>query len=83
MRGQEPADAPLVAWAGAIAGGAESCKLAFGTEAGFFAERGLATVVIGPGDMARDGHKPDEGLDRAQLAACDAMLDRLRTALGR
>ncbi len=71
----------MVKWACGIGGDTATCKVAFGTEAGFFAERGLPTVVIGPGDMARDGHKPDEGLDRADLAACDAMLERVRTDL--
>lgn len=52
-------------------------QVEFGTEAGYFAELGLDVVVIGPGDMARDGHKPDEGLDIADLAACDAMMDRI------
>ncbi len=74
---------PVVKWACRIAGDTATCKVAFGTEAGFFADHGLPTVVIGPGDMARDGHKLDEGLDRAELAACDAMLERLRTDLSR
>jgi acetylornithine deacetylase len=37
--------------------------------------------VIGPGDMARDGHKADEGVDLSELAACDAMMDRILTDL--
>jgi len=49
----------------------------FGTEAGYFAGLGLNAVVCGPGDMSRDGHKPDEGLDLSELAACDAMMDRV------
>jgi acetylornithine deacetylase len=72
-------DTPVVEWARRVTGGAEITKVAFGTEAGFFAVLGLPTVVVGPGDMARDGHKPDEGLDLAQLAACDAMMDRILT----
>ena len=71
------ADAPVVGWAQGMAEGAEVTKVAFGTEAGFFAALDLPTVVIGPGDMARDGHKPDEGLDLSQLAACDTMMTRI------
>ena len=71
------ADAPVVTWAQNMAGTSDVTKVAFGTEAGFFAALGLPTVVVGPGDMARDGHKPDEGLDLSELAACDAMMDRI------
>ena len=37
---------------------------------------GIATVVCGPGSMEQ-GHKPDEFVSIEQLAACDAMLERL------
>lgn len=52
-------------------------KVAFGTEAGFFSELGIPTVVCGPGSMEGQGHKPDEYLEIAQLNACDAMMDRI------
>lgn len=66
----------VVALARALAG-TGTTKVAFGTEAGLFAQAlGIPTVVCGPGDMAQ-GHKPDEFVAEAQLAACDAMLDRL------
>jgi acetylornithine deacetylase len=52
-------------------------KIAFGTEAGLFSERcGIPTVVCGPGDIAQ-AHQPDECLALEQLAACDALLERL------
>lgn len=76
-----PADDPVVNWAGQMAGTQDTTKVAFGTEAGFFAAEGIPTVVIGPGDMARDGHKADEGVDLSELAACDAMMDRILTDL--
>ena len=57
-------------------------KVAYGTEAGLFVETlGVPTVVCGPGDMAQ-GHRPDEFVAEAELAACDAMLDRLLVRLG-
>ncbi len=58
-------------------------KVAFGTEAGYFAGLGLNTFVIGPGDMATDGHKPDEALALSQLSECDRMMDRFAFELGR
>ena len=70
-----------VTWASSLAGGTATTKVPFGTEAGFFADLGLNTVVIGPGDMGSDGHQPDEGLSKAELGACDAMMDRILAAL--
>jgi acetylornithine deacetylase len=37
---------------------------------------------MGPGEMARDGHQPDEGLDVAQFDACGAMMARILARLG-
>lgn len=52
-------------------------KVPFGTEAGLFREiLGTPAAICGPGDMAQ-GHKPDEYIEESQLAACDAMMDRL------
>lgn len=70
-------DAPVVAWAGEILPKAKTTKVDFGTEAGFFSNLGHPTLVIGPGDMAQDGHKPNEGLALSQLQDCDAMLERV------
>ncbi len=77
-----PAAAPVVAWARQMSGSEALIRVSFGTEAGFFAARGLPTVVVGPGDMAQDGHQPDESLSLDQLAACVAMLERMRVDLG-
>ena len=41
-------------------------KLAFGTEAGHFATRGIPTVVCGPGEI-RVAHRPDEYVELSQL----------------
>ena len=64
------------------AGPAEGLRLSYGTEAGYFAQEGLECVVMGPGEMARDGHQPDEGLDVAQFDACGAMMARILARLG-
>ncbi|WP_293577668.1 acetylornithine deacetylase [Phaeobacter sp.] len=58
---------------------ASPIKVAFGTEAGFFAGLGLPSVVIGPGSMAKDGHKADEGIELAQLEACRIFIGNTRT----
>ena len=76
----DPSDRSVV-WAHTMAGNLGITKVPFGTEAGFFAELGLKTVVIGPGDMASDGHKPNEGLTKSDLFACDAMMENILNAL--
>ena len=68
---------PIVGWACEMASTTETTKVSFGTEAGVFAELGLNTVVIGPGDMASDGHKADEGLSKTELMACDTMMENI------
>ncbi|SMX38836.1 acetylornithine deacetylase [Maliponia aquimaris] len=64
-----------------LAGNAGTLKVAFGTEAGFFDRMGVPTVVCGPGSMEGQGHKADEYIETAQLALCDAMLDRVLDSL--
>ena len=51
-------------------------KVAFGTEAGIFAELGIPTLVCGPGSMTGQGHKPDEYITLEQLMTCEAALFR-------
>ncbi|KIN64819.1 Acetylornithine deacetylase (ArgE) [Sulfitobacter noctilucicola] len=72
---------PIVTWASDIAGTPKTTKVSFGTEAGFFSQLGLDTVVLGPGDMATDGHKPDEGLAKSELISCDRMMDQICSSL--
>jgi acetylornithine deacetylase len=55
---------------------APATTVAFGTEGGLYAQAGIATLVCGPGDMAR-GHKPDEWIGFGELQAAGAMMDRL------
>ncbi|MEM6276172.1 MAG: acetylornithine deacetylase [Pseudomonadota bacterium] len=57
--------------------GSETCKVAFGTEAGLLAALSIPTLVCGPGDMDGQGHKPDEFITRSELERCDRMLDTL------
>ena len=77
-----PPGAQIVATVSALAGTSGTTNVAFGTEAGFFAEKGIPTVVCGPGSMDQ-GHRTDEFIDEDQLAACDRMLSALVDRLER
>lgn len=77
-----PVDADAVRIVSGLAGGSKTTKVAYGTEAGYFASLGIPTVVCGPGDMAQ-GHQPDEFIGVTELEACDAMIDRLIAELAR
>jgi acetylornithine deacetylase len=54
----------------------EDTTVAFGTEGGYFQQTGWSTVVCGPGSIEQ-AHRPDEFIERPQLAACECFLDRL------
>ena len=70
------ATTPAIAAFAALLPDATPRNLSFGTEGGLFADALKAPVIIcGPGDMAQ-GHTADEYIEAAQLAACDALLDR-------
>lgn len=70
-------DAEVVSFVKSLTGANATRKVAFGTEGGLFDGRlGVPTVVCGPGSMDQ-GHKPDEFVTRAQLEACDRMLEAL------
>jgi acetylornithine deacetylase len=53
----------------------ESITVPFATEGGQFQGAGWSTVVCGPGSIEQ-AHKADEYVERTQLAACEAFLDR-------
>ena len=71
-------DDPAVQLALRLAATEKTTLVAFGTEAGLFQQAGIATVVCGPGFIAQ-AHQADEFVSLAQLAACEAFLDRLAT----
>jgi len=54
----------------------ESITVPFATEGGQFQRAGWSTVVCGPGSIEQ-AHKPDEFIERAELQACEAFLDRM------
>ncbi len=75
---ETPADAPLVRALEELTGHAAE-GVSFGTEAPFLTDLGMATVVLGPGDISV-AHQPDEHLP---LARIEPMLDILRGVIER
>jgi acetylornithine deacetylase len=53
----------------------DATTVPFATEGGQFQRAGWSTVVCGPGSIEQ-AHKPDEFIERAQLDACEAFIDR-------
>ena len=72
---ESDAATPAIAAFAALLPDPAPVKVSYGTEAGFFAARGIPTVVCGPGTMD-DGHQPDESIARDQLALCAEILAR-------
>ncbi|MBK0391915.1 acetylornithine deacetylase [Ramlibacter algicola] len=62
-----------------LAGERRTTLVAFGTEAGLFKNAGIPTVVCGPGSIVQ-AHQPDEYVELAQLARCEAFLRGLASA---
>ncbi|MDO5533647.1 MAG: acetylornithine deacetylase [Propionibacteriaceae bacterium] len=71
-----PVDGEAVALGEALGLLAQDDKVTYGTEAGIYANAGISTVVVGPGDIAQ-AHKPDEFIEVEQLAQCEAFIGRL------
>ena len=60
----------------ALARNDKTAKVAYATEAGLFEKAGLPSIICGPGSIEQ-AHKPNEYCDLAQLAQCEAFMDRL------
>ncbi|PQZ87297.1 acetylornithine deacetylase [Arthrobacter sp. MYb227] len=75
-----PADAAIVSLAAELGGTPSPDKATYGTEAGLFFNAGIPTVVCGPGDIAQ-AHAPDEFIALEQIAACEAFIENLVSAL--
>jgi acetylornithine deacetylase len=56
--------------------GAPLGYMSFGTEATWFRDAGIATVICGPGSVEQ-AHKPDEYVTLAQIAQCEQLLLQL------
>ena len=73
-----PEAAPVLAHARALAPGPVR-KVAYGTEASFFQEAGIDTVVCGPGSIAQ-AHRADEWVALEQLRQAEVFVDRMIAA---
>ena len=69
-------DAEVTQLAAELTGANGTVKVAFGTEGGLFQAAGIPTVICGPGSIDQ-AHKPDEFIALAQVARCEAFLQRL------
>ncbi|QRX81761.1 acetylornithine deacetylase [Glaciimonas sp. PAMC28666] len=56
-------------------------KVAYGTEASFFQEVGVPSVVCGPGRI-NEAHKPDEFVSLEQLYQCERFIQNLILKMG-
>ena len=59
----------------------ETRKVGFGTEAGYFQQAGIPTVVCGPGHVDQ-AHQPDEFVEMEQVALCERFFRNLSQRLG-
>ena len=59
----------------ALARNDKTAKVAYATEAGLFEKAGLPSIICGPGSI-QQAHKPNEYCDLAQIAQCEAFMDR-------
>lgn len=50
--------------------------VSYGTEGGLFALGGADSVICGPGNIS-EAHKPDEFIERAELAKCMQVMERV------
>lgn len=71
-----PENDPAVEMVMALSGANATEKVSFATEAGIFQNKGIPTVVCGPGSIAQ-AHKPNEFVAREQILKCEHFIDRL------
>lgn len=75
-----PETHPLVGRIKRLASRNGVARVAYGSEAGFFEEAGIAAIICGPGDIAQ-AHQPEEWIARSEIAACCVFLERLAAEL--
>jgi acetylornithine deacetylase len=63
-----------------LTGSNSAGTVAYGTEAGYYQNAGIATIVCGPGHIAQ-AHQPDEFVAQSELDACDGFIRRLADRL--
>ncbi|MCB4820880.1 acetylornithine deacetylase [Roseicella aerolata] len=75
-----PEDSPLALLVQRLTGRNRVARVSYGTEAGFFQDAGIATIVCGPGHIAQ-AHQPEEWVAESEIAACIDVLGRLAGTL--
>ena len=73
---------PALAALRRVLGDKAEIAVPFGTEAGYFQQRGWPAVVCGPGSIEQ-AHQPDEWVEVAQLEECTRALQSLPAFLAR
>jgi acetylornithine deacetylase len=63
-----------------LTGSNSAGTVSYGTEAGYYQNAGIPTIVCGPGYIAQ-AHQPDEFVAQSELDACDAFIRRLADRL--
>lgn len=69
-------DRPLAALLAELTGKPVLPAVSYGTEAGLYQQAGIDAIICGPGDIGR-AHKPDEYIEKSELAACQALIEDL------
>jgi acetylornithine deacetylase len=69
-------DSPAEALAFHLARSNSALAVSYCTEAGFFQQIGIPTIICGPGSIEQ-AHRPDEYVEIEQLSRCEAFLRRL------
>jgi acetylornithine deacetylase len=70
------AKSPALELALRLAQSNRTSAVSYATEAGLFQQAGIPAIICGPGSIEH-AHKPDEFIAIAELARCEAFLDRL------
>ncbi|OYY51855.1 MAG: hypothetical protein B7X59_08875 [Polaromonas sp. 39-63-203] len=66
----------IVTLATALSRNKPNGAVSYGAEGGLFQAAGIPTVICGPGDIEQ-AHRPNEFVALAQLAQCEAFMQRL------
>ncbi len=69
-------DAEITTLIKSVSGANSTGKVSFGTEAGFFHNAGIPTVICGPGSIEQ-AHKPNEFVALEQVEQCERFMRRL------
>lgn len=69
-------DSPVLSFMTSLADDDQVTVVPFGTDAGYFQQAGIETVVFGPGRIEQ-AHKADEYIEISELERCQVFMDRL------